>query len=635
MLGRIAVDVHAMKAAAGHGALALAVALGAALASRHAMAANALAGSPSPYLAMHAGDPVAWRPWDAAALAEARRRGVPLLVSVGFFSCHWCHVLQRESFRDPETAALINDNFVPVKVDRELDGALDAALQAFAHRQSGRRGWPLQVLVLPDGYPAAAGFYERPGEFRATLAGWASRWRGDRGGLARAARALAAPAAAPTAARAEVTQDASAALRARFVSDALQHADFLQGGFGSGARFAAAPRLLALLEFQRRAPDPRLADFLRVTFDALRAQGLRDHLWGGFFRYTADPDWREPHFEKMLSDNALLALAFLRAAGVMDEPRYRHVALETLAFMRRELWNARALAFATGLSAESAAGADGGRYLWSSAELAALLPAPEGAVVARVWDLGSARADGPGALPLEARAPDAAERKLLESAYRRLRASRAAGRSTLDPKLLAGWNGLALAAFAEAAPHDPRARETAGALRRFVERSLWDGKRLRKLADPAAASAAELEDYAFVAWGLERYAALTGAAQDRALGAAVAQAAWRRFYRDGWLQQEEPLLAGIGPEAVVADGHVPSASATLVLASLGLGDAALEAQARDALALGVRAPPEGALNWGTQALALDRAVRGTPGAGLAGPAPRARGDAVRRSGEAR
>ncbi len=566
-------------------------------------AVSRLAGEPSPYLAMHAADPVAWRPWNAAALAEARRRNVPLLVSVGFFACHWCHVLQRESFRNPETAALINRNFVPVKVDRELDSALDAALQAFAHRHAGRRGWPLQVLVTPDGYAAAAGFYEPAEAFRATIAGWARRWREEREALVAGARASAAPAGAR--ARPRIAPDAGnvAALRARFVADALERADLLRGGFGSTAKFPSAPQLLALLELERRAPDAQIAEILRVTLEAMRTQALRDHLWGGFFRYTVDPDWSEPHFEKMLADNALLALVYLRAAQVMREPLYREVALETLEFMRRELWDAQAGAFAAGLSAESARGRDGGRYRWTPAQLARALPAAERAAVTRVWGIVAAPAHAHGVLAHEALAPGAAERRLLDSAYARLRAARAAEKSPRDGKLLAGWNGLALAALAAAAPHHAGAARDAAALRRFIQRSLWDGKTLRKLGGTAKGGAGELEDYAFVAWGLARYAAFTKSAEDRALGAAIARAAWSEFYRDGWMRQAKPLLAGLEPEAVVSDGHAPSPSAILLLASLGLGDDALAVRARDALAPGVRPPPEGAFAWATQLLA--------------------------------
>lgn len=574
--------------------------------------ANRLAGLPSPYLALHANDPVAWRPWNAEALAEARRRSVPLLVSVGFFACRWCHVLHKESFLDREIAVQINRHFVPVKVDREIDGALDAALQAFAGRTAGRRGWPLQVLVTPEGHAAAAGFYEPPQAFRATLAQWAARWERDPVDLQRAAR-LAAP-TPPPARIARVTPDGAlaAVLAARFSDEALERADPLRGGFGMAGRFPFAPQLLALLELHEGPGGERLGEALRLTLEQMRTQGLRDHLWGGFFRYTVDPDWREPHYEKMLADNALLALVYLRAARSLNEPRYREVALETLGFMRRELRDARSGAFASGLAAHDARGREGARYLWRPARLAQLLPEAERAAVARVWDLVSVPARPLGYLALEAVAPSDADGPRLRRAYERLRASRAGALPPRDSKLLAGWNGLALVALSEAAPHDAQARKDAAGLRAFVARSLWDGARLRKLA--GATLAGELEDYAFVAWGLARYGALTGDAADRALAQAVARAGWDRFFNEGWLQQEQPLLAGLGRELVVVDAHLPSPSAALILASLELGDTALAARARDALSLRDRPPVEGAFGWATQVSALQRAVRApTPG----------------------
>jgi uncharacterized protein YyaL (SSP411 family) len=582
--------------------------------------ANRLAGLPSPYLALHANDPVAWRPWNAEALAEARRRKVPLLVSVGFFACRWCHVLHRESYLDREIAALINRHFIPVKVDREIDGALDAALQEFAGRTAGRRGWPLQVLVTPEGYAAAAGFYEPPAAFRATLAEWAARWDRDPAALQRAARLASPPPPPAQIARATPDGALAAALAARFADEALERADPLRGGFGMAAKFPFAPQLLALLELYRRPGGERLGEALRLTLEQMRTQGLRDHLWGGFFRYTVDPDWREPHFEKMLADNALLALVYLRAARALDEPRYREVALETLGFMRRELRDAPSGAFASGLAAYDARGREGARYLWRSARLAQLLPEAERAAVARVWDLGSVPARPLGHLALEAVAPTDVERTRLRRAYERLRASREGALPPRDSKLLAGWNGLALLAFSEAAPHDARARKDAAALRAFVARALWDGKGLRKLA--GAPLAGELEDYAFVAWGLARYGDLTADAADRALAVAVARAGWDRFFNEGWLQQERPLLAGLGRELVVVDTHLPSPSAALILASLELGDAALAARAREALSLRERPPVDGAFGWATHVTAMQRAARSGVAAASRGRAAR-------------
>jgi uncharacterized protein len=342
-----------------------------------------------------------------------------------------------------------------------------------------------------------------------------------------------------------------------------------------------------------------------LTLAEMATFGLRDHLWGGFFRYTVDPGWREPHFEKMLADNALLALVYLRAAAALAEPRWRAVALEVLRFMRRELRDARAGAFASGLSAQDAQGRDGAHYLWDAASLAAALPAAELAAVRKLWGAQAAPAHALGHLPLQAGSIGAAERALVERAYRRLREQRAAQRHPRDDKLLAAGNGLALAALAEAAPHDPQAAADAAALAQFVARSLWDGRVLRKLA--GGADGGELNDYASVAFGLARHAARS--VEARRLGVAIARTAWAKFYRDGWFREERPLLAGLGPAAVIADTHTPSPSALLIVASLELRDPALAAAALDALSLGGRPAPGATLSWATHVVALHRLTR--------------------------
>jgi uncharacterized protein YyaL (SSP411 family) len=564
-----------------------------------------LAVAVSPYLAMHADDPVDWWPWGADALAEARRRDAPLLVSVGFFACHWCHVQQKESFRDPALAAFVNRSFVAVKVDREIDSALDAALQDFAHRRLGRRGWPLQVMVTPEGYPAAAGLYEPPQAFRQTLGAWAARWRDDAAALRREAQAFAAAAAPGEIKRVRPDRAYAAALVRQLFADALKQADLLQGGFGATAKFPSAPQMLALFELLPQAGSSELEEFLRLTLAEMATLGLRDHLWGGFFRYTVDPGWREPHFEKMLVDNALLALVYLRAAQAFADARWRAVALDTLQFMRSELYDAAAGAFASGLSAQDAQGRDGARYLWDAASLAAILPADERAAVGRLWATEFAPAHALGHLPRQATSVSAAERALVERAYRRLRQKRATLRHPRDEKRLAAGNGLALAALAEAAPHDARARGEAAALVRFIGRELWDGRVLRRLAGSPAGG--ELNDYAAVAWGLARQA--TRSAEARRLGSAIARAAWATFYRDGWYRDVRPLLAGLGPAAVIADTHTPSPSALLVLASRELREPALAERTLDALSLGGFPPPGAALGWATQVVALDRLTR--------------------------
>ncbi len=362
-----------------------------------AHAGNRLAGSPVPYLALHGQDPTDWRVWDQSVFDDARRSGKLIMVSLGYFACHWCHVMQRETWADPAAADLINRNFIPVKVDRETHAALDARLQEFAERTRGRAGWPLTVFLTPEGYPLFAMLYGPRDEFMKVAEGLARRWREDRAGLTALARDAARPPASP------VAQD----LPGAFLQAARTEADELNGGFGAAAKFPMAPQLHALLAFQRHAPEPARRDFLKTTLDQMRAGALRDHVNGGFFRYAVDPGWEEPHFEKMLYDNVQLAMLYQDAAAVLREPAYLAVARETLDFLMAGM--RAGPAFVASLSAVDAKGVEGGAYLWQADELQHILPPETFAVVARVWglDLPSPFA---GFLPYERRAPQPGER---------------------------------------------------------------------------------------------------------------------------------------------------------------------------------------------------------------------------------
>ena len=297
--------------------------------STHAALENQLKHHPVPYLAMHAEDPVHWQQWNAQTLERARRENKPLFVSVGFFSCYWCHVMQRESFRDIEVARILNASFIPVIVDRELDPALDAQLLQFVERFRGSAGWPLNVFITPQGHPILGGVYFPRLEFLAVLTRLAERWKSESGQLSllaeQAARELPPSPTAPALTRAAAT--------AALINQALELADHLSGGFGEQSKFPMSAQLLALLATYEAQHDTRLGEHLQLTLERMAALGLRDHLSGGFFRYTTDPAWHTPHFEKMLYDNALLATVYLRAARIFKRPDFERVARETLDFM--------------------------------------------------------------------------------------------------------------------------------------------------------------------------------------------------------------------------------------------------------------------------------------------------------------
>ncbi|MEN8174380.1 MAG: DUF255 domain-containing protein, partial [Pseudomonadota bacterium] len=246
-------------------------------------AGNDLKNHPSPYLALHGEDPVGWRDWNASALRDARARNRPLFISSGYFACHWCHVMQRESFQDKEVAKLLNEHFIPVKLDRELNPALDDHLIRFVEQTRGQAGWPLNVILTPEGYPLVGITYQPRDAVLDLLNQVAARWREQDQALSILARSAAEEiyARAPPE-RLQTLPEAEEVAR-KLTERALRVADEMGGGFGGQSRFPMSPQLGALLAAQRVRPDERLAGFLRLTLDQMSRRGMRDHLGGGFF----------------------------------------------------------------------------------------------------------------------------------------------------------------------------------------------------------------------------------------------------------------------------------------------------------------------------------------------------------------
>ena len=530
--------------------------------------AGPLHGHPSPYLALHADDPVAWRLWGEAALAEARASGKPLLVSSGFFTCTWCHVMQRESFRDPAIAALINRAFIPVKVDRELEPGLDGRLLDFVKGTRGAGGWPLNVVLTPEGVPLLGFVYLPPERLSEALGRFEKRWWRDPEALKRLAR----EGVAALEAKGERVGEGDPAVRLR--EALMAEADELAGGFGDGARFPHVERLRALL---RLPPDEELEEFLRLTLEQMADHGLRDQLGGGFFRYTVDPDWREPHFEKLLVDNAQLARLYLEAAERFDEPRFAAVARQTLDFLLAEMRAADG-GFIAALSAEDEAGGEGGYYLWRREELELCLNAAELAVL-----------DLPAVAPFDAGhllgpLPPELRRRLL-----RIRTERGLPR---DEKRLTAWNALTLTALAHAArlPGGERYRRAGAALHRYlVDRLMEQGRPLRARTERGVVAPAHLADYALLAEALLNWHAVPGAAGDLRLVGGVIDEAWSRFHDRGrWLSEGRPLLRFRVTRPLLEDRETPSATTALIEASLELarliGDEALAEKALQARA---------------------------------------------------
>ncbi len=538
----------------------------------------ALADSISPYLRLHADDPVAWREWHPALLDEARQSGRPLLISSGYYACHWCHVMQEESFKDAGIAERLNRDYIPVKIDRELHGALDHYLLEFLRATRGSAGWPLNVVVLPTGDALSGVVYAPRDDFAIFLDRITERLREDGDALATLAR----EGRIELTARLREGEVRLSSARAARLPDALwaameRDADFLAGGFGDQSKFPQAPALSVLLQAKAggRAPD-WAAEFLAVTLDEMARSGLRDVIGGGFFRYSETPDWGRPHFEIMLEDQAQLARLYLRAGRQFDRADWTRIGRDTLAFVARDMAIDTA-AFASALSAIDTAGREGGAYLWTPEQIDDALaghPAPD---LVRAWfGFDAAPSFSAGNLPKEQASPAdlAARFGVSETA---LLAYVDQGREALleqrrtrglprDEKQLTGLHGLLLSALARL--HDdaelgPLGNRLAERLRGVAR----DPEVLSQLLDLPSdvAGAADLSDYAALAWGLHDWAKATGASDHESLIIGLLETAWTDFNdADGWRAAREQPLPGMVAQRFHPAVHRPSAT-TLVL----------------------------------------------------------------------
>ncbi|TVP86439.1 MAG: thioredoxin domain-containing protein [Thioalkalivibrio sp.] len=546
----------------------------------------ALEQSISPYVRLHADDPVQWREWSPELLEEARRTDRPLLISSGYYACHWCHVMQEESFKDDGIAERLNRDFIPVKIDRELHTALDHYLIEFLRATRGIAGWPLNVVVLPTGDAVAGVVYAPRDDFAGFLDGISGQMRRDGEALAELARA----------ARLELTERLRAgeeplsATRAARLPQALwaameREADFLAGGFGDQSKFPRAPELQALLQAREEGRAPPWADeFLEVTLDEMARAGLRDVLGGGFFRYSETPDWGRPHFEIMLEDQAQLARVYLRAARQFDREDWAGVGREALEFVLRDMALDTPGAYASALSAIDEAGREGGVYLWSREQVEeALAGHPEPELVQAWFGLEGALQFDYGYLPLETGRLDAlagrfdltpeAAAALIEEGRRALRAHREARGLPRDEKELTGMHGLLLSAFAEVAD-DPELSPAGAALATRLQAAADDPGDLALLLDlpPEVAGAAELSDYADVAQGLHDWSVATGNGPDAGV-VALLETAWSRFRdADGWKALEEQPLPGMVAQRFHSAVHRPSPTTRMLALSQAYAD---------------------------------------------------------------
>jgi uncharacterized protein YyaL (SSP411 family) len=508
---------------------------------------NRLKNTTSPYLLQHADNPVDWWPWTEQAFAEARQRDVPVLLSVGYAACHWCHVMAHESFEDPAVAAVVNSRVVAIKVDREERPDIDAVYMSATQAMTGQGGWPMTVFMTPEGEPFYCGTYFPKAQFVQLVTAVSDSWTKNKARIKseseRISAALAENASALSGLGEADGELNLEAVTATAVAGLASGFDEAHGGFGGAPKFPPSMALEFLLRHHERTGGAAALSMAEATCEAMARGGMYDQLGGGFARYSVDASWTVPHFEKMLYDNALLAGVYTHLWRLTGSALARRVAEETCDFMVREL-RTREGGLSASLDADSD-GAEGVYYVWTPAELTEVLGEGDGAFAARVFGVTE---DGtfehgasvlqrqtdpegtphpgvvadpeapPGPRPypaaLSGLSPDerfSTIRGLL------LTAREGRNRPARDDKVVAAWNGMAIGALAEAGVLFDRpdlvtaAEEAAGLL---VSLHYEAGRIVRTSKDGVAGpSAGLLEDYACVAAGLLKLAGVTG--QDR------------------------------------------------------------------------------------------------------------------------
>jgi uncharacterized protein YyaL (SSP411 family) len=581
---------------------------------------NRLATQQSPYLLQHKDNPVDWYPWGEEAFARARDESKPIFLSVGYSTCHWCHVMEHESFESAEIAALLNRDFVSIKVDREERPDVDRVYMTFVQATTGSGGWPMSVWLTPSLRPFYGGTYfppsarwERPG-FAEILEEIARVWRDEREKVEQSAATIVE--------RLQSIRSTSGgrsvpppAILDRAVEEFAVAFDRRRGGFGSAPKFPRPSELLFLLREHARTGKPEPRDMALATLRAMALGGMRDHIGGGFHRYSVDADWRVPHFEKMLYDQAQLVLAYLEAAQLTGDAFFADVAVDTLEYVRRDLTDPGGAFYsaedADSVPPERAGEAhphkmEGAFYIWADQEIGDVLGEDADVFRARygVRPGGNAPADPLGefvgknllytAQSLEDLA--ASSGRPVDEVLASLRRSRAAlmarraqrPRPHLDDKVLTAWNGLMIAAFARAArvldaPHTYLADAQRAVT--FIKTRMWDASTrtlLRRYRNGDAGVEAYAEDYTYLVFGLLELFQADGDPQWLDWAVAL-QARQDELFWDpiegGWFSttgEDDSVLLRLKEDY---DGAEPAASSVavsnlLVLAHLGVVESA-------------------------------------------------------------
>jgi uncharacterized protein YyaL (SSP411 family) len=596
---------------------------------------NRLINQQSPYLRQHAYNPVNWYPWGPEALERARTENKPILLSIGYSACHWCHVMERESFDDEETAQLMNEFFVPIKVDREERPDLDQIYMDAVQLLSGRGGWPLTMFLTPDGGPFFGGTYFPPEDryglpsFKRVLRAVAQAYREQpqevADNVARLRRALDSLSS---------FKSEGAALSADMVEHAAgvlaTHYDRVNGGVGQAPKFPNSFIFSLFLRVYSRTKDSAYAEMVRHTLSKMEKGGIHDQLGGGFHRYSVDAAWSAPHFEKMLYDNALLATLYLDGARALNEQRFTQVARGIFEYVLREMTSPEG-GFYSSQDADSD-GEEGAFFLWTPAQLREVLGDDLARIAARYFDVTEeGNFDGRNVLRRTIEVSDAAklfavEENKMAAMVAEIKQKLFAARETRvkparDDKILAAWNGLMISALAAGYQTlgEMRYLKAAERAAAFVMTRLWDGRRLRRsFKDGIAQPNGYLEDYACVAYALIDLYEATLAPDYLAQAHTLAQVVLEHFAdaeNGGFFftaDDHEPLITRPKP---LFDGSTPSGNSRICLVLLRLfsyfGEERLLKEAERILALTVATMKEQPVALAHMLEAADLYLRGS------------------------
>ena len=553
---------------------------------------NRLVNEQSPYLRQHAYNPVDWYPWGEEALKRAREENKPILLSIGYSACHWCHVMERESFENETIARLMNENFVPIKVDREERPDLDQIYMDAVQLITGRGGWPLTMFLTPDGRPFFGGTYWPPEDrhgmpgFGRILAAVANAYRSGAREVSHNVEKLTEALGALSSyepAAGEMRRDLAVAA-ARSLAGAY---DSINGGIGGAPKFPNTFVFSLFLRVFAGEGDEAMGEMVRHTLKKMARGGIYDQIGGGFHRYSVDERWMVPHFEKMLYDNALLARLYADAGRALNEAEFLAVSREILDYVLREMTSPEG-GFYSSQDADSE-GEEGKFFLWTLREVERIVGPDLAPIAERYFDITEeGNFEQRNILHRTIEPADAARmfgktEEEIESAIATIRAKLLAARNQRvhpgrDEKILTAWNAMMISAFAEGyrAHHEPRYLEAARRAAEFILRTMWDGRALkRSYKDGVARFNAYLEDYALLAGAmLDMYqASLDSAWLERAR--MLADVILDRFLdrqKGGFYFTSDDHEALITRSKAAFDGSTPSGNSAAVMALLRIGE---------------------------------------------------------------